>query len=382
MELEFDKEIDAILRRARAPVGAAVIAPLLAHIDGDAIAAFAENALPAKARSVYMEHFADCDGCRKLLSNVILANTEAVAATASSSALAPVAEAVVPWYIKIFRTPNLALAMGALVLTFGGLLGFLVFQNRSNSGAMLSQTKEPERTNGGPHTSGVPAANSANAMASAANAPANIASPSSVNAPMPAPATKSSTGPSDDTLDHNGSATGSGQSDMDRRVATDGVTLEAAKPVAAAPPPPPVDQPKLAIRDEKKAGEVRLKDAVAGKEITLSKTDTYDRSRESPQAARKNSGPSRASVQNNTQQEMNTQQNAAGMVAPTRSAGGRTFVNHDGAWYDKAYHGQATINVGRGTDAYNKLDGGLRKIADSIGGTVVVVWKSKAYRIQ
>ena len=383
MELEFDKEVDAILRRAGSYRGVLVgddPPDPKKHLDADAVAAFAENALPAKARSLYMEHLADCDGCRKLLSNAILFNTEAVAAAASHTVSAPISEALVPWYIKIFRTPNLALAMGALVLTFGGILGFLVFQNRSNSDAMLSQAKDTERTSGEPYTSGVPAANSANAMASAANAAANVANTSAANAPaMPAPTTKTTSGPFDDTLGHNDSATGSGQQpDVDRRVATDGVTLEASKPAAAAPPPRPVDQP--VTRDERKAGEDKLKDDKNAKELTLSKTESYDRMREAPMTAKK-SGPSRASV-NNTQQEMNTQQNAAGIVAPTRSAGGKTFVNRDGAWYDSAYHGQATTNVQRGAEPYKKLNGGLRKIADSIGGTVVVVWKSKAYRIQ
>ena len=383
MELEFDKEVDAILRRAGSYRGVLVgddPPEPKKHLDADAVAAFAENALPAKARSLYMEHLADCDGCRKLLSNAILFNTEAVAAAASSSAVAPVADTAVPWYIKIFRTPNLALAMGALVLTFGGILGFLVFQNRSNSDAMLSQSKEPERTNGGPYTSGVTSANASNSMTSAANTAANMTNTVPANAPaMPAPTTKTTSGPFDDTLGHNDSATGSGQQpDVDRRVATDGVTLEASKPAAAAPPPRPVDQP--VTRDERKAGEDKLKDDKNAKELTLSKTESYDRMREAPMTAKK-SGPSRASVQNNTQQEMNSQ-NAAGMIAPTKTASGKTFVNRDGAWYDSAYHGHATINVQRGTDAYKKLDGGLRKIADSIGGTVVVVWKSKAYRIQ
>ena len=65
-----------------------------------------------------------------------------------------------------------------------------------------------------------------------------------------------------------------------------------------------------------------------------------------------------------------------------RKVGGKTFDNRNGAWYDSAYRGQTTTNYRRGTDEYKKLDRGLRNIADTIGGTVVVVWKEKAYRIQ
>jgi hypothetical protein len=66
MELDFDKEIDALLRQtARSEQFAAANgsnAP--AHIDADAISAFAENALPEKTRALYMTHLADCGRCR------------------------------------------------------------------------------------------------------------------------------------------------------------------------------------------------------------------------------------------------------------------------------------------------------------------------------
>ena len=68
MELEFDKEIDAILRKARGSGGVPVTT---AHLDADTIAAFVENALPQKAKLLKMEHFADCERCRKQLAFAI-----------------------------------------------------------------------------------------------------------------------------------------------------------------------------------------------------------------------------------------------------------------------------------------------------------------------
>src|SRR6187402_2718770 len=137
MELEFDKEIDAILRKARGGGGLAVTAVASPHIDADTIAAFAENALPQKAKLLSMEHFADCARCRRMLSQTMLLNSEADA-TAASAVLAPIIIPSVPWYQNLFKTQNLALAMGALVLTFGGVLGFLVLQNR-NANVTVSQ---------------------------------------------------------------------------------------------------------------------------------------------------------------------------------------------------------------------------------------------------
>ena len=128
MELEFDKEIDAILRKAPGGVAvAATNATASTHLDADTIAAFAENALPDKTKLLYMEHFADCDRCRKQLSHAILMKNEAETVTASSVS-SPVTEAAIPWYQKFFKTPNLALAMGALVLAFSCFLGYLALQ--------------------------------------------------------------------------------------------------------------------------------------------------------------------------------------------------------------------------------------------------------------
>ena len=82
------------------------------------------------------------------------------------------------------------------------------------------------------------------------------------------------------------------------------------------------------------------------------------------------------------QSQSNQVNNNIAEMAVTRLVSGKRFENRERVWYDSAYRGQATANVNRGTDTYKKLDGGLRKIADTLGGTVVVVWKEKAYRIQ
>ena len=143
MELEFDKEIDAILRRARGPAGAAVSTAAGAHIDADAVAAFSENALPQHTRRMYVEHFADCHDCRKLLSHTILMNAEAVE-TAASAVAAPAVEAAVPWYLNIFKTPTLALTMGALVLGFAGIIGLQMMQQRNAETSVASVTDQEQ----------------------------------------------------------------------------------------------------------------------------------------------------------------------------------------------------------------------------------------------
>src|SRR5580765_4565321 len=185
MELEFDKEIDAILRKARAQRGVLVgDDPPTKHLDADVIAAFAEDALPEKAKLLYMEHLADCDRCRKLLSQTILMNTEAASSVteAASVIAATGAEASVPWYQKLFKTQNLALTMGALIVVFTGVLGYIMLQNQNAATeTSVSQVTKPQSAKGGPYYNG----ESANAAAN--TAPNSNAASTVSNSTVPNP---------------------------------------------------------------------------------------------------------------------------------------------------------------------------------------------------
>lgn len=98
MEFEFDKEIDAILRKARR--SGEIAASFDSHPDADELSAFAENALSEAANQRYTAHLADCTRCRKILSNIILFNAEAETETASSDVAVEIAEVKTPWYRK------------------------------------------------------------------------------------------------------------------------------------------------------------------------------------------------------------------------------------------------------------------------------------------
>src|SRR5688500_4806997 len=125
MEVDFDKEIDTILRKAGRG-GASMTATR--HLDADEIAAFAENTVPELSRATYTAHMADCDRCRKILSNVLVMNSEAVPAAAALPVIT-IAERDLPWYRRLLLFPNLAYVMGTLVLIFGGFLVFSVMRD-------------------------------------------------------------------------------------------------------------------------------------------------------------------------------------------------------------------------------------------------------------
>jgi hypothetical protein len=68
----------------------------------------------------------------------------------------------------------------------------------------------------------------------------------------------------------------------------------------------------------------------------------------------------------------------------TRSIGGRTFRRQGGAWVDTQYKSsRPTTSVARGSEQYRALvadEPELRAITQQLGGEVIVVWKSRAYR--
>lgn len=378
MQLEFDKEIDAILRKSRQAGNAA---PSSSHLDADMIAAFADNALPQVSRTQYTLHLADCDRCRKYLSQTISMNEQAVDPAAAIHVAAPAAEVSVPWYKLIFRTPNLAVAMGALVLVFSGILGFFVLRNDSNSGnTLVSQVSEQEATRGGPYVPGD--GDTPNSNAAAAGMPQQF---STANTMAPAPTAMTNTAANSTART---TQTDTLAKEMQPAVPTvveeKGFSARQSgdlpKVTAAAPPPPPPAGGTITgvAADEAKRDAEMEKARRSDDSLAAKRKEMDARSRDLPPASA-TSGPSRSGPA-----QMQTNQNARNAVqmSVTRSAGGRKFTNRDGAWYDTAYKGQATTNIRRGSDEFKKLDAGLRAIASEVDGVVVVVWKDKAFRIQ
>src|SRR5688572_16878672 len=168
MDVNFDKEIDAMLRNTRRE---RAVVPASRHLDADEVAAFAENAVPEKTRGLYMTHLADCDRCRKILSGAMVTSMEAAPAAAPTSVIT-IAERDLPWYRKVFVFPNLAYVMGSLVLIFGGFLTFSLIQSsRTGESTIVSQTTESAATEDGPNFQAPPE------FSGAANATANVPMP-------------------------------------------------------------------------------------------------------------------------------------------------------------------------------------------------------------
>ena len=388
MELDFDKEINALLRQA-ARSDEFVSTTGQNHLDADEISAFAENALPEKTRNVYIKHFADCDRCRTILSNTILLNSEAEIETASSAVAEPIAEVVAeksPWYRKMFLMPNLAYTMGGLVLVFGGMIGFLVLQNLNQPDSLsISQVQEkaPARSSG-PNASDEGAFYNSNSTASNANATANNSSATMSNTSTNSAATATN------------SATGNSE------------TFSLNKPlvqptVPAEPqqnPAKPTDDVMLAEKNEvKDAKETELSDKNKTADTDARRNDELaKRTTAAPPPAPK-AAPPQPSITSRSEENLprvaskekkRDRATISGAINNTKQVGGKTFNRVGGVWIDSAYNSSTGGNmavpraktVRRGSSEYQKLDKQVRIIAESLDGAVIVVWRDGAYRIQ
>jgi hypothetical protein len=390
MEVDFDKEIDTLLRKAQrdGPVYVGDFASQ-GHLDADQISAFAENATPEKSRALYSAHLADCDRCRKILSNVLMMNAEAIPAAESPSAITIAERAAEPWYKRLFLFPNLAYLMGGLVLVFSGFLGYTVIQ-RSNpaSSSIISQVSESD-PRGGPNFQSEPELQTDTEMANMANLSSNSAANTAIA--IPNAAANSNSSPGSAPLGDN-AAVGGARSPENSFV-LDGTS---AADATVAPAPPPTVTSRAAPKDAKEREEDARSKMVPEEQAAGANIQELARKEAIQKQQQYKSVPSQSGPMTNNQSQYNRQlekmdasaaekRKAAardGDSSGRRSVAGRTFERKQGVWYDSAYQGSVTINVRRGSVDFNRLDGGLRSIADSLGGTVVVVWGTKAYRIQ
>jgi hypothetical protein len=367
MEFEFDKEIDAILRKARG--SGEVVTSFDSHMDADEISAFAENALTDAARQRYTAHLGDCTRCRKILSNVILLNGEAETETASSAVSAEIVETNVPWYRKLFGFPQIAYAMGALVVLFSGFFGYLILQN-------LPGAREVSYSANTTANKPAPQAAPTGFSSSNSNTAANMTATNS-SVPMNAPSVANSAplSPSNTTS----STTPAEKKSVETE--TDAPAIE-AQPMATPEPKPMV---KDEVADNKNP-------AITRNEAQTNQPSPAGAVREDNKRDKKENQSSidgRSADDKLAEEKLKTQRSAPETVkkqpskpGETRSVGGKTFNNVGGIWFDAAYTNQKQKTVRRGTSDYQKLDAGLRSIADQLGGTVVILWNGKAYRIQ
>lgn len=375
MTSEFDKEIDAFLRQtAKGETASAAVNsnstienPQSFHLDADEISAFAENALPENIKQKYTIHLADCNRCRSTLSNLIALNAETEIEILHAEKTEKV-RVVTPWYRKLFASPNLAFTMSALLLAFSGLIAYVVLQNNNTSpGLEISQISEQTEKAQGPSFNEVlPAQESfSNSMTS------NSASSVSATNSTPTLPEKKATNPS--TANSNMSAAAKQKVIEDETPRTEFNTNNFALAPNRSNLQPEVANTNTTVIEKE---ELRKAENKNDKAVTLESTDAIK------PAPNQYNNQLPLSGRNASSLTLTKSRKNARETSETTAVGKKTFKRANDVWIDSTYKGQSTTNISRGTNEYKKLDFGLRSIVENLGGTVIVVWKEKVYRVQ
>lgn len=397
MEFEFDKEMDALLRQAaRGEIVSAnqkseIENPKLPHLDADEISLFAENALPEQVKTRFVEHFADCGRCRKILSNVISLDAETVKKTVQASETAKISN-VAPWYRRLFAVPNLAYALGALLLVFGGIIAYTILRSANDSQnteiAQVESTEKMQAPNAGDNTQiiesntaamsngGSMLSNSSTSMQSNSSISNAVSEMSNTSVVSPKPTANSTA---------NGASVSNPAVTLNKRRGEESETAKNETRNTAD---------STAAKNDKTASEAsganfaeQKNQAAAGERKMRAAANDKDAIQADAPKPESNAAARSALVElplngRNANNLKNDRAKKIQSVVETRAAGGKTFRRENGVWYDQSYGGQATTNISRGSADFKKLDSGLRSIAIQLSGAVVAVWNGTAYRIQ
>jgi hypothetical protein len=339
--------------------------------------------VPAPARGRYLEHLADCEACRSLVIDL----SQAAGAAARYEVPQPQRGSSF-WQkvVALFSPAVLRFAVPALVLTAVIGIGFIAFWRPGRPELVASRGAEDSHPVANEHLNDGQAVD-----------PATAATPS-VSSGTPIYDGRTQTEKGDlqdkkatvplestpaDSIVAKAPAKDAGQ-------AGEGAGLVATEPYAPEPKAAAPPQAPTIFSEADKSAEL-AKERPAKREDQVRSRDEFRN-----QAADEEHGPSRS--RNNSAlpsgQRAGTlsgrgpsglDKNKVGAVE-TRSVSGRRFTREDSVWVDADYNPpRATITVTRGTEQFRALvadEPGIRAIADQLSGAVIVVWKSRAYRIQ
>jgi putative zinc finger protein len=353
------------------------------HLDADELNAFVEGQLPRLARARYTEHLADCESCRSILITLAPAAGVPVSAPVSGS---QGASSVWSKISVFFSPPVLRYAVPALALA--AVIGISLFALRQQRTTDFVAQHQPE-----------------NPSTSEAVDVQNAAPPTQPNATPPTLQNGNLSSKEAEVSKEKSNLTGREQV-AENTAGTDVTTATIVKdspkagqadmaqaapsfapePQSPAPPPP---RPALSEAD---------------KSVTLNRQETSERERGRDYRSdpRDEAGNNRSASKTSTApanarrvEGLMAERSGVGSVrnkkdgpaeTEMRGVAGRQFRRQGNAWVDTAYNSsRATINVARGSEQFRALiadEPGLRDIANQLGGEVIVVWKSRAYRIR
>ena len=409
-----DTEIDILLRRhaERASSNAGI-----EHLDADELNAFAERSLPAAARSRYVSHLADCDDCRRLVSQLAIS----AGAVARAEAAGAPATAHISWLEKLsafFRPSALRYAAFAAVVVAAVGVAFLVMRqtHQKRDSPLVAQNEQPSQAS----------ADTTRSEETAKTLPEKnaVANTNLAGAPVEStPQSRLSPEREGSKTLANPQAAPKPQKETDEPVALADKKItetEVAESKPAYAPPPPQESPvRVATNPYQRPGigaaspqsSGTLFGQTGGMDRKQTNQPATQQSKDDNSAVAQNQTPINGRVMNekakgprrdvdnvaSTNRSVNEARPPAqktedvraekrttpGEESETRSVGGHKFRRQGNAWVDAKFKSSMSLkSISRGSEEFTALDSGLRSIAQQVGGEVIIVWKGKAYVIR
>jgi hypothetical protein len=379
------------------------------HLDADEMNSYAEGVVPAAARARYAAHLADCNVCRRMVIDL------SQAAGVANRLEAPAPQRGAGFWQKlaaIFSPVVLRFAVPALVLTAVIGIGLVALLQEKQTGP-IAQNQEQPNVAAPPEQlkqAQAPTGNSSNAPPAA---PAKEGVSPGVSSPVDQ-STVYKNDRDEKPADTGAPALSGGTFGTATPLAKDGRAPAKAGEDAASRPYAP--EPKTgAPASAPPAAPTESDEVTRAKELPAKREEAQQRQRDDFRGQPEDvHGPNRGAAQRSgpsNNASNNAQQNVAGLNVrrsgpnaedkkakadsnekaksndvETRYVSGRKFAREDNAWIDTAYESsRTTIKVKRGSEQFRALvadEPGLGAIANELKGTVIVVWKNRAYRIQ
>jgi hypothetical protein len=414
------------------------------HLDADELNAYAENTLLPATRARYMAHLADCETCRKIVTDLALAG--GVARELEKIAAIPTQDISnkKSWWqslTALFTLPVVRYGVPALALLAIISVAYIATRQRPDS-ALVAQNKEPSP----------PSAVQDNVEENHSQAPSEKATPTATTDGTTQSDVPNSVTSANNNTDQSSARTREkNESDSARGVgagkevvpptSTEAGALSSSVPSAGPPAPlskageaptrpeiaskagPPKDSPaksadevavaqtppqqrddsfgenrepaggaRAAERQRQQQQQQQARNMDRGRDMTIDGAQQNEYILKDKQARAASPAPNASVARKRAGGPMKSESKVERESAPAsesadekRSVGGRTFRRQGSAWIDTAYNSsRATVNVSRGSEQYRALladEPTLRTIAEQLGGEVIVVWKGRAYRI-
>jgi hypothetical protein len=372
MKQETNKEMDLLLRRLSRRQDASM--PDAKHLDADELSSYAENALPAAARSRYTEHLAECSKCREL---VVQLSSSVGFVGAEEITRASEASGAWKFLASLFSPVVLRYAVPALGLIIVAAIGFAVFRNNRPDVDFVAQRGETPATEAPPRTifqvedQQKPGSTAATPESQTDRSKQTEAAPARV-APPAVSDTTVAKGEEPQQKEQQQAAGSAANSAPSQPAPTPAAVTDKVQKVEALAPQGRTEANETSRErtDESKKSEGRRSEDVATARPSSATAKTTD------------SGAARGGGIANLQVDGLGDKDDA----ETRAVAGRRFRKQGGIWIDTAYNSQsAVVNLNRGSEQYRALvadEPAIRTIAEQLDGQIVVVWKGRTYRIR